>query len=98
MRKTLIDPVSRVISGSPDNWLDLEQLSRVEISSEEAAHPIESALTLGCGSGWRAAQPGGQTIRFIFDHPLSIGHVHLRFDEQEQGRTQEFELRWLAVG
>ena len=98
MRKTLIDPASKAISGSPDHWLDIEQLSRVEISSEEAERPIESAITLGCSPGWRAAQPGEQTIRFVFDHPLSIGRIHLRFDEREQARTQEFELRWLAAG
>src|SRR5262245_38090399 len=98
MRKTFIDPASEVISRSRDKWLDLEKLSRVEISSEEAAHPIESALLPGRSSGWRAAQPGEQTIRVVFDHPLNVGRIHLRFDEREQARTQEFELRWLAAG
>jgi len=98
MRKTFIDPASEVISRSRDKWLDLEKLSRVEISSEEAAHPIESALIPGRSPGWRAAQPGEQTIRVVFDRPLNVGRIHLRFDEREQARTQEFELRWLAAG
>ena len=29
---------------------------------------------------------------------MSIGRILLRFDEEEQGRTQEFVLRWLPEG
>ena len=39
----------------------------------------------GHGSGWRAVEPGKHTVRLIFDHPLSLGRVLLRFDEEEQG-------------
>jgi hypothetical protein len=79
-------------------WLDLERLARVEITSESAEHPIEAALIPDQGTGWRAAQPGQQTIRLIFDQPVSIGRILLRFDEKTQERTQEFVLRWLPVG
>jgi hypothetical protein len=98
MRKTIIDSVSEMTPHSQDNWLDVESLARVEISSEEAAHPIESALIPGRGPGWRAAQPGKQTIRVVFDRPLKLTRIRLTFDEQEQARTQEFALRWLAAG
>ena len=98
MRKTIIDSVSEVIPLQQDNWLDVESLARVEISSEEAAHPIESALIPGRGPGWRAAQPGKQTVRVVFDRPLKLTRIRLRFDEREQARTQEFALRWLAAG
>jgi hypothetical protein len=74
-------------------WLDLEQLARVEITSEDAAHPIEAALIPGHGVGWRAAKPGEQTIRLVFDEPLSLRRVHLRFQEEERQRTQEVVLR-----
>jgi hypothetical protein len=98
MRKQMINADSEAVSRSGDVWLDLERLAHVEITSESAEHPIESALIPDRGPGWRAAQPGKQAIRLIFDQPRSIGRILLRFDEKEQGRTQEFVLRWLPQG
>jgi hypothetical protein len=98
MRKQTINSGSEAVSRSGDAWLDLEQLAQVEITSESAEHPIESALIPDRGPGWRAAQPGKQTIRLIFDQPLSLGRILLRFDEQDQVRSQEFVLRWLPEG
>ena len=68
---------------SPENtgWLDLEALARVEVTSEDAAHPIESALLTIGATGWRAQSPGEQTIRLLFR-------------EENETRTQEFILRW----
>jgi hypothetical protein len=79
---------------SEQGWLDLEQLAQVEITSEDPAHPIDSALQPGVGPGWRAAEPGEQSIRLLFDHPIRIKRIALRIDEQERSRTQEFVLRW----
>jgi hypothetical protein len=98
MRKQTINSGFEAVSRSGDVWLDLERLAQVEITSESAEHPIEAALMPNRGPGWRAAQPGKQTIRLIFDHPVSIGRILLRFDEEKQGRTQEFVLRWLPQG
>jgi 5,10-methenyltetrahydromethanopterin hydrogenase len=39
-----------------------------------------------------------ETIRLIFDQPLALGRILLRFDEKEQARTQEFVLSWLPEG
>ena len=98
MRKQTISSDSESVSRLDDAWLDLERLAKVEITSESAEHPIESALIPDSGLGWRAAQPGKQTIRLIFDHPLSLRRILLRFDEMERARTQEFVLRWLPEG
>ena len=98
MRKQTTNSSSEAISGSGDVWLDLERLAQVEITSENAKHPIESALISDRGTGWRAAQPGKQTIRLIFDQPLALERILLRFDEKEKERTQEFVLRWLPQG
>ena len=98
MRKQTISSGSKAVSRSSDAWLDLESSARVEITSESAENPIESALIPDCGQGWCAAQPGKQTIRLIFDHPVSLGRIFLEFDEKEQPRTQEFSLRWLSEG
>ena len=92
MRKTLINPTTESTLPSDLDYLDLEQLAQVEISSECREHPIESALADGSESGWQAAVPGEQTIRLIFDQPLAVKQLLLQFDEQEQSRTQEFVL------
>ncbi|MFI3122107.1 MAG: carbohydrate-binding protein [Methylococcaceae bacterium] len=94
MRKTTINPVSQNNSSSNLDFLDLEQLAQVEISSECSEHPVESALLLNedSGAGWRAASPGEQTIRVVFDQPCAIERIFLEFDEQQQSRTQEFVL------
>ena len=98
MRKRMINSGSQAASCSSDVWLDVERLAQVEITSESAEHPIESALIPDRGPGWMAAQPGKQTIRLIFDQPLALERILLRFDEKEQERTQEFVLRWLPEG
>jgi hypothetical protein len=57
-------------------------------------YPIESALTGEAEGGWRAANPGAQRIRLIFDEPQRLGHIFLVFEDTENTRTQEFALRW----
>ena len=44
--------------------------------------------------GWRAADPGTQTIRLIFDEPQNLRRIWLVFEDSENARTQEFVLRW----
>ena len=80
------------------DWLDLERLARVEITSEDAEHPVESALVQGNGSGWLASQPGKQTIRLIFDDPQKITRIQLLFEESKRERTQEFNMSWSSQG
>lgn len=98
MRKRTISPVQQDTSAPDGHWLDLESLAQVEITSEDAAHPIESALLPGRGSGWRAAGPGEQTLRLLFDEPRTLRRVWLHFVELATERTQEFALRWSAEG
>lgn len=94
MRKRLIGHDPREVAATEPGWLDLERLAQVEITSEDVDHPIEAALIPGTGLGWRAAQPGEQTIRLRFDAPLRLKRIHLLFKEDEIERTQEFVLRW----
>lgn len=92
--------LKRIINGSSEalvadrRWLNIEQLVSVEITSEEAEYPIESALILGETQGWRAAEAGKQTIRLLFDQPVALRRIYLRFQEDKRERTQEFVLRW----
>jgi len=96
MRKEIINPSSPETKPSQSRWIDVENLARVELSSEDAAYPIESALRTGAGPGWRAEKPGDQTIRLNFDTPTQLRQVYLEFLENQVARTQEFVLRWSA--
>ncbi len=71
MRKRIIDHVQQGTE-PPGDWLNVEELAEVEITSEDAAYPIESALVPGGTSGWRAAGPGKQTIRLLFATPQPL--------------------------
>jgi len=75
-------------------WMDVDRIASVEVSSEESDYPIESALLLEGKGGWRAANPGMQTIRLIFDEPQKLRRIVLVFEDTENSRTQEFVLRW----
>ena len=95
MRKRLIGPTTAPEPSAEDDWLDLERLASVELTSEDPYHPIEAALIPGLGQGgWRAQQPGEQTIRLLFDEPQAIRRIRLMFQEDATERTQEFVLRW----
>ena len=98
MRKRIINPVQQETASSEQDWLDLEKLVEVEITSEHADYPIENALLSGQASEWRAAQPGKQTIRLIFTHPQPLRWIRLNFMEKNSERTQEYVLRWSADG
>ena len=74
MRKQVIAREPRGESHVEGSFLDLERLARVEITSEDPGHPIEAALVPGRGDGWRAAEPGPQTIRVLFDEPQRTTH------------------------
>jgi hypothetical protein len=97
MRKSIIDPATtHPEQRSEQEWLDLEQVAKVEVTSEDANFPIESALASAKGMGWRATGKGKQIIRIIFDKPRPLRRIRLEFAEPEMERTQEFTLRWSA--
>jgi len=98
MRKRLITPTAEPLGTLAQEWLDLERAAVVEVTSEDGHFPVESAFGSGDARGWRAAAPGLQTIRLIFDHPQELKCVSLVFEEDEIGRTQEFVLRWSSDG
>ena len=98
MRKRIIDRSSKEPSSADQDWLDLERLAQVEITSEDAGHPVDSALTAGGGPGWLAGETGEQTIRLLFDEPQALRQIHLVFEEERRERTQEFVLRWSGDG
>ena len=98
MRKRIVGQGDQEVPPTDQYWLDVERLAQVEITSEDPAHPFESALLADAGPGWRAAGPGEQTIRLLFDVPMRINRIRLVFDEQQTARAQELVLRWLPEG
>src|SRR5713101_7134099 len=98
MRKRLITPIPQDRSRD-EGWLDLDGVAVVEVTSEDKDYPVESALlSVGETRGWRAASPGTQTIRLLFDQPQRLRRIWLVFEETETERTQEFVLRWSPDG
>jgi hypothetical protein len=95
MRKRLVTNPATVLGGQGEEqrWFDLEHSATVEVTSEDKDFPIESSLSNEHRKGWRAAEPGTQTIRLFFDEPQKIKRISLEFEEDEVKRTQEFVLR-----
>src|SRR5437762_4744822 len=94
MRKRLITRTPETVPSGEESWLDLERAAVVEVTSEDNDFPVESALVSGETRGWRAAMPGTETIRLVFDQPQKLKQISLVFEEKEVARTQEFVLRW----
>ena len=95
MRKRIVRPDHAHQGPQSDKrWLDLERIATVEVTSEDPSFPIEDAFGSNDGPGWRASEGGEQQIRIIFDKPVSIHRIELRFHEADYDRTHEFILRW----
>ena len=94
MRKRLTTPTQGTVRSQGKGWLDVERAAMVEITSEEKDYPVESAFASEESHGWRAAEPGSQTIRLIFDQPQRLKLISVVFEENKISRTQEFVLRW----
>lgn len=98
MKKRIITPAAKESELPDQDWINLEEIAEVGITSEDATYPIESALLIMRTSGWRAAEPGRQTIRLLFDNPLKLKKIKLKFVENHIERTQEYVLRWSSDG
>ena len=94
MRIRQITPSQDTVRSPAKRWLDIQQLATVEMTSEQKDYPVESAFASGEPGGWRAAEPGSQTIRLVFDQPQRLKQISLVFEEKDIARTQEFVLRW----
>jgi len=98
MRKRIVNQEPQNVAPVDRRWLDLQGVAQVELTSEDAAYPIEAALIPSAASGWRAAQAGEQTIRLLFDELQRVRRIQILFLEDQQARTQEFVLRWSPDG
>ncbi|MFD2998732.1 discoidin domain-containing protein [Pontibacter toksunensis] len=97
MRKKIINTEKQEYGAAIPGGLNLESLAQVEITSEDEKHPIEAAFTSDENTQWKAAEPGEQTIRILFDEPQKVRKIQLLFREEDQERMQEFLIRWLPA-
>ena len=57
MRKTLVDPATvHSELRTEQEWLDLEEVAKVEVTSEDPNFPVEFALVSEKGPGWRVSR------------------------------------------
>jgi len=98
MRKRIVGRAQQKAVLADQDWLNVERLADVEVTSEDPRYPIEAALLPGRGSGWRAAEPGRQTMRLLFTSPQRLRRIWLVFAESTIERTQEYVLRWSSDG
>jgi hypothetical protein len=101
MRKEIVGQKTVAAEAQPAaGWLDLPSIARVQLTSEDAAFPIENAFSTDPtvnALGWRATSPGTQTVTILFDAPQRIRRIVLRFVEPAMERSQEFLLRYSSA-
>ena len=79
---------------SVEDWIELSTIT-VEVTSENPGHTVERCLLHDSDEGgWRAGEPGVQTIRLLFDQAQDVHRIFLCFVETSAARTQEFAIRW----
>jgi F5/8 type C domain-containing protein len=67
----------------------------VQVTSEQADHPIDNAFDGNRGPGgsrWIASAPGAQTVILVFDSPQTIRKIGVETEELTVSRTQELSV------
>ena len=98
MRKRLITPTPETIRTRGEGWLDVEHAAVVEVTSEDKDFPVEAAFVSGDTQGWRAAAPGSQTCRLIFDQPQTLRCIYPWLLRKTRPAHARIRLRWSPDG
>lgn len=98
MRKTILGHEDQFATSSSNEWFGIEAIAGIGVTSEADGAPVENVLYPDRQAGWRAAEPGPQTIRLTFSGPTNIRRIQLVFKESQFARTQEFNLRCNVAG
>jgi hypothetical protein len=75
--------------------MDMAATATVQVTSEDAAHPIEHVFEHRRGPGgsrWSAAEPGEQTRILAFDTPQTLHQTIVEVEERDVSRTQELQV------
>jgi hypothetical protein len=81
--------------------LQIADVAMVQVTSEEAEHPIDHAFDRKRGPGatrWVAGAPGQQSVTLLFDRPQTIRQIEIEVEELAVDRTQELALSISADG
>ena len=99
MRKTVISPDTiNQRPPSQEEWLDLEEIVTVEVTSEDPNFPIESALSRGKAPAGGRPNRVNRSSASSWINPRPLRRIRLEFSETDVERTQEFALRWSQTG
>jgi hypothetical protein len=82
-------------SRSFDGEISIPDVATVQVTSEEADHPIDNAFDHNRGPGgsrWIADGPGEQTVILLFDSPQTIRKIGVEVEELAVSRTQELSV------
>jgi hypothetical protein len=94
LRKQIIPGPSRA-SASLDGEISVADVATVQVTAEQADHPIDNAFDHNRGPGgsrWIAAGPGKQTLILLFDSPQTIRQIGVEIEELDVSRTQELSV------
>ena len=94
MRKRIIQQIQPDVSlpGEGD-WLKVEDLAEVEVTSEDTAHPIECALLPNHETGGVPQNRKSRPSALSSSVHNRCGRIHLNFLVSAAERTQEYVLR-----
>ena len=82
-------------STSFEGEISIPDVATVQVTSEEADHPIDNAFDHNRGPGgsrWIADGPGEQTVILLFDSPQTIRKIGVEVEELAVSRTQELSV------
>jgi hypothetical protein len=94
LRKQIV-PRQPAESVSLEGEISIADVATVQVTSEEANHPIDNVFDHNRGPGgtrWIAAGPGEQTLTLLFDHPQTIRRIGLEVEELAVSRTQDLAV------
>src|SRR5262245_18000165 len=100
LRKQIVPKVSR--KPAPlEGEIPIADVATVQVTSEEADHPIDNAFDPSRGPGasrWVAGAPGEQSVTLLFDHPQTIRRIGVEVEGLAVSRTQELAVSVSADG
>jgi hypothetical protein len=82
-------------AASFEGEISIADVATVQVTSEEADHPIDNAFDHNRGPGgsrWIADGPGEQTVILLFDSPQTIRKIGVEVEELALSRTQELSV------
>ena len=95
LRKQIIPSHSGASASFLEGELSVADVATVQVTGEQADHPIDNAFDHNRGPGgsrWIADGPGQQTLILLFDSPQTIRRIGVEVEEPDVSRTQELSL------